>query len=251
MYEQINISMTAEEIAQDIKKQKEHEKDLPPRQYDWLSTLAGEIYTYLDSQMNAPALAAAKTLMSKGLAGIGALPDLINHNPNGVASYVKEIYGIWVKDNTPNQVVSAAMGTKNGLDQLSGFTNDVKKRKKPQRATRNAKAISDLIIERVRKSRELWEGDEGAIVSPDEKAAIRKEVKATLINIHNLIHADTWLGNQPTTFGHEKFDDGNSGLGVRKDTFVTIPSGKQRKLHLAEIRSDWTIDKFTKDHSEE
>lgn len=251
MYEQINVAMTGDEIAQDISSQTEHEKTLPKRSYDWLGTLAGEILAYLDSKMKDKGLASAKILMSKGLAGIGALPDIIDSNGTGVASYVKEIFGIWVKDNTPNQVVSAAMSSKNGIEQLAAFTNDGKKKGKPKRATQNANAISDMILRGYAKSRQGQFDDDPPEVEEGEQKAIKREVKATLLSINNLIPASHWLATPQTKFGSEKFDGQNSGLGVRKDTFVSIPSGDKRKLHLAEIRSDWTIDKFTQDHTEE
>lgn len=246
MYEQINLSMTAEEIARNIEKQKVHEKDLRPRSYDWLGSLANQINTYLDNKMNDKNLSSAKILMSKGLAGIGALLDISTDASDGVASSVKEIFGIWVKDNTPNLVVSAAMKSKNACDQLSGFTNDIKKKGKPQRATRHARDISAMIIEALRKSRNGYDDD--GVVLKDEQSAIKNEVKATLTRIHNLIPADKWITNPSVHYGEEAFDGEDAGLGVRKDTFVNIPSGKKRKLHLAEIRSDWTIDKFTADH---
>lgn len=248
MYEQINLSMTASEIAENIERQKIHEEKLTPREYDWLGKLANDINDYLDSKMNNKHLSSAKILFSKGLAGIGALPDISAHASDGVASSVKEIFGIWIKDNTPNLVVSAALDDRSACEQLSGFTNDVKKRKKPRRATRHAADISEMIIEALRKSRnQIYGGN----VSEKEKLAIRNEVKATLLKIHALIPADRWIENESIHYGEETFDGIHAGLGVRKDTFVDIPSGEKRKLHLAEIRSDWTIDKFTQDHKTE
>ena len=248
MYEQINLSMTAAEIAENIERQKIHEKVLSPRSYDWLSNLANQINIYLDSKMDNKHLSSAKNLLSKGLAGIGALPDISAHASDGVASSVKEIFGIWIKDNTPNLVVSAALDDRSACEQLSGFTNDVKKRKKPRRATRHTADISEMIIDALRKSRnQIFEGD----VSEKEKLAIRNEVKATLLRIHALIPVDRWIRNESVHYGKETFDGIHAGLGVRKDTFVNIPSGEKRKLHLAEIRSDWTIDKFTQDHKTE
>lgn len=250
MYEQINLSMTADEIAENIEKQKKHEEGLPARPYDWLGHLANQINVYLDSKMSGENLSSANILLSKGLAGIGALLDIRSHGSDGVASSVKEIFGIWIKDNTPNLVVSAVMGNRNAYEQLSGFTNDTKKRGKPQRATRHARDISEMIIEAVRKSRNWYDEDDGKVL-PAEKSAIRNEVKATLVKIYDLIPADEWITNPSIHYGAEPFDGIHAGLGVRKDTFVNIPSGESRKLHLAEVRSDWTIDKFTADHKTE
>lgn len=216
----------------------------PPASYDWLSNLANQINIYLDSKMDNKHLSSAKILLSKGLAGIGALPDISVDVSDGVASSVKEIFGIWIKDNTPNLVVSAALDDRSACEQLSGFTNDVKKRKKPRRATRHAADISEMIIDALRKSR-------NRVVSEKEKLAIRNEVKATLLRIHALIPVDRWIRNESVHYGKETFDGIHAGLGVRKDTFVNIPSGEKRKLHLAEIRSDWTIDKFTQDYKTE
>ena len=248
MYEQINLSMTAGEIATNIEKQKVHEagvEGLENRSYNWLGVLANTILAYLNKELNDPHLSAARTLFSKGLANIGALPDIEANNEYGVISSVKEIFGIWAKDNTPNLVVSAAKHSKNGIEQLASFTNDTKKRKQPQRATKHAGNISHMIIDTITQQRGGF-----PVVSGKEKTAIKAEVKATLLRIHDLIPADSYIKNEPVKFGEETFKDGTAGLGVRKDTFLNIPSGK-RKLHLGEIRSDWTIDKFAADNTKE
>lgn len=45
-------------------------------------------------------------------------------------------------------------------------------------------------------------------------------------------------------FLNESFKGGHAGYGVRKETFVPIKSGKNTKLHLAEIRGDATVSNF-------
>lgn len=45
-------------------------------------------------------------------------------------------------------------------------------------------------------------------------------------------------------FLKESFEGGKAGYGVRKETFVKIPSGLETKLHLAEIRGDENVDEF-------
>lgn len=243
MYEQINITLTPQEIAKNLERQKTHE-GTPSRDRAWIYTLNDTIKAYLARFLQGSALSATRTIMAKGLAGIVVLSDAMNKS--GFFSTIKEIMGIWIKDNTPNQVANSVPQAFTYRDMVLAFTNTVKPRKrkgkrKQANADFHATAIGGLIV------------SAAAMDPPDitlNATTIKKEVQSTLANINANVQHKTLIKNKDrSTYDQsESFTGVHAGLGVRKDTYINVKSGNKRKLHLAEVRSDWTIDRFMSDN---
>lgn len=73
---------------------------------------------------------------------------------------------------------------------------------------------------------------------------VKKEIEELFTKILPRLESGTYLVNRSDLkFGEEIFGNDQAGDGVRKETFVNVRSSK-RKLHLAEIRSGWTIRRY-------
>lgn len=249
MYEQINLTLTPSEIAENMEKQKEHESvGVGERSYDWVYRLNDDIKTYLSRFLSGSPFSNTRTIMAKGLAGVAALPSIVAATGTGIFSSIKEIFGIWVKDNTPNQVVNSIPNQPKYIDVMLAFTSNVvprkkrKKKRKPAQAAIHTEAIGTMVAN-------ATEDNEPEYLEIN-KSKMKKEVGAMLNNIHGVLVNKTPITNQPrSTYDQsESFEDEHAGLGSRKDTYLNIRSGDNRKLHLAEVRSDWTIDRFMNDN---
>lgn len=262
VYSQMNISLTAEEIADFTKERSKEKSSLSQKA---VARAFGAVLPLLEQHRDAAldahvpdeeraeatqALNAANTNLSKGLAGLVSIPSIlaknegINQTKTSLFSSVKEYCGIWLKDSIPNLVdntlaQAAARAAMRAVIQAA--TAEVKNALDTE-VNNELGLIKDDVKEwfswPFRKTERAEEKLAGY------KATYERELTATFNGLLDRLNneAPELQDTQAPVYGQEKF--GNQGLGVRKDTFVNIPGGANRKLHLAEMRKDQAIEQL-------
>lgn len=130
MYEQINLTLKPDEIAAAMialrEKEKVELKDERP--YDWLYELYEAISSHFEKVPKLPSASPVTVHFSKAVASLGAIPSILAKNANineGAYSGVKELFGIWTKDNAANVIAGAAgKETQSTQDALKAYLEE-------------------------------------------------------------------------------------------------------------------------------
>ena len=260
IYSQMNISLTAEEIAEFTAIRSgvssNSYRDVKDANAAILADFQAVAIADLFLGLGLAAVGTkvkvdnATANICKGLAGLVTIPSILAHNEGigqttAVFSSVKEYCGVWLKDSIPNIV-------DNTLDDASSRTAMLTV---IDRAKTGAKARLENIVDIQLAT--IKEGVKATYIWPfykDSKAdtklagyktIFQNEYDTTIAAVKTRLSVPTpQIINTPATpdYGEESF--GDAGLGVRKDTFVNIQSGASRNLHLAEFRNDYVNDMF-------
>ena len=238
-YGQINIALTNDELItysralMVVERRAADESSENQKDYHWVY----DIYDNLFKSLGVVENQSTRHLLAMELAKIVAMPSIIANNSGKedllqIHSNVKELFGVWVKDNAPNVILgSINPGDKESLKAIlqdAGFRRSL------------MAIINSGVVDKIKK---VTASNEVAVKTDtffrEYGETMEVEVNQLLDNVVRGIDTGESFSNPAgVEFGKETF---GNGLGMRKDTFVTIPSGERRKLHLAEVRSDWMI----------
>jgi len=237
VYSQLNISVTAKEIAEFLSCYG-HIAYLPER-FEYFSATYYLLYNAISANIRTNEGKIALVHICKGLCNLLAIPSLLllkdqpesKQNNKGVYSGVKETFGIWVKDSILN-VIDYSL-----TDQLS--------REEVKKILIEIRSDIDKIMEyQIEKAMKIIRTQFG----------FKEEYKnRTFIEYNNTISelierlnnsSPRYIPNERNVlFKKESFPA--QGNGVRRDTYVNIPSPNDLKFHLAELRNDDHIENFT------
>ena len=268
IYSQMNISLTAEEIA-DFTQTRSHLGERNPfavvvtantavkKIFD--TNLDGAFQVYAgeagmspnDARMAWQNVSTAVTNICKGLAGLVSIPSILAENEGikgeSLFSNVKEYCGMWIKDSIPNIVDSSLADphSRSIMHALMVVSVD--------EVAEALGATVDGELKRIKAGVKEWftwpfKTDSRADTKLAEyKKTFKSELSTTFEMVMTRLEkpAPRRVGTKGIPeYGGERF--GKEGLGVRKDTFVNIASGEARTLHLAEMRNDWVIKQILK-----
>ena len=266
IYSQMNISLTAEEIADFTQTRSQ----IRSSSYQVLTEANTAIKAIFDAKLGAAFgaygqqnlmseneagmawqnLATATTNICKGLAGLVSIPSILANNEGigqkaSLFTSVKEYCGMWLKDSIPN-IVDSSLADANSriiMQALMTAAEDEVKAALGAVVDEQLKGIKDGVKEWL-----TWPFSKDSRADTKlagYKTTFNNELATTFTAVIARLNrsAPRQIRTQGAPgYGGEQF--GEEGLGVRKDTFVNIKSGKGRTMHLAEMRNDYVIGKL-------
>ncbi len=239
VYSQLNISITAKEIAEFISS---HKNDAyVSERFEYFSETYQLLYNIIVKNILTNQGKIALVHICKGLANLLAIPSLLllkdrpesRQNKMGVYSGVKETFGIWVKDSI--------------LNIIDYSLTDQPAREEVKKVLIETYPYLDEIMERqVEKAMKIVRVQLGYKEEYKKLALIEYHNTITKI-VKRLNYAKPrYIPNkEDVVYKSESFPA--QGEGVRRDTFVNIPSPYGIQFHLAEIRNDDHIENFISD----
>lgn len=251
---QLNIALTPHEIAAQFQKKSPGADEKHETVYNNILNrfYESDSYTSLSTQRQ-NAIDSALLLLSKGISNAIAIPTLSlvaeTKKPwvsGDLHSHVKDLHGIWVKDNVPNITLAALKGNhiaQNDLRSIILSEKDWVSRHiltkipdyKPPKVAANdgvraMQTAHNKLDTKVADTTSLKKTAEAEAIACLTKVAERLKT-----------HEESPTKNVKTDFLAEKFGTGD---GVRKDTYANIPASGNKTLHLAELRTNSTTDAF-------
>ncbi len=272
---QLNLTMTAKEIAEIITSDQDDTHSIIEHKRLYLLIKDNYLVPLIkeeckEKQINEKSeLMDAAVILAKGLANTTAIPSIkiinLTRMPFGggeglidLHSHVKDLHGIWIKDNVPNTTI-AALGNDAGTIDIfatvlrkasekivSIIERSIPKYKKT--VEKNKKATGLAIGNADTKEREKRAREQLEPTGNELSELVKKEASACLTTIIMKISGNG-NGNETSTIENKKTDflkeEFGSGLGVRKDTYLNIGNdANDRKLHLAELRTNKDVNRF-------
>jgi len=236
VYSQLNISITAKEIAEFISSYG-HIAYLPER-FEYFSATYMLLYNVLDNNIRTSQGETAIVNICKGLSNLLAIPSLLllkdqpesKQNNMGVYSGVKETFGMWVKDSILN-IVDYSL-----TDHL--IREEVKKI-----LIETYSELDEIMELQIEKAMKIVRTQFG--FKEEYKNIAFTEYKNTISELVKRLNNSSpgyILNKCNVLYKTETFPA--QGNGVRRDTFVNIPSPNDVKFHLAELRNDDHIESF-------
>ncbi len=257
IYSQMNISLTPGEISDFMDAQSldwADDRDAETLEgTDLFSNAYFRILNLLEEgSPGADEVRTLNVLISRALSNILALPSIIlnqEYRDKGLLdskhSAVKETFGIWVKDTIQSILCY--------FEAEDGQTNKIVK----EAVGSNVDGILEILEQELLTDQNIAfpraditeEGGDKLQAEINKRNSdfadqVKTEARASITKIIRALEGDDPLFDYDTKFLDESFQDDDAGYGVRKDTYVEIPSGEDRSLHLAEIRGDETVEKF-------
>lgn len=237
VYSQLNISITAKEIAEFISCYGNFA--YIPERFEYFSATYVLLYNLVATNIRTSQGQTAIVHICKGLSNLLAIPSLLllkdqpesTQNSIGVYSGVKETFGMWVKDSILNIIDNSL------TDQLA--------RQEVENMLIETHSDLDKIMEcQIEKAMKIVRTQFG--FKEEYKSIAFTEYKKTISELLKRLNnsSPSYILNEINVlYKAEAFPA--QGNGVRRDTYVNIPSPNEIKFHLAEIRNDDHIENFT------
>lgn len=254
---QLNIALTPHEIVAQF------QENSPGSDKEHQDVYTKILKRFHDSATYKGLISARKTaidpailLLSKGVSNAIAIPTLSLVSKirkpwvsGDLHSHVKDLHGIWIKDNVPNITLAAVKGDHQAQNDLRDIIlsekdwiarhilTNIPTYTPPKEVKGESTGIKDM-----RKAHtELDTVAKGGTTALKKAAEV--EAIACLDKVAERLrtHDEKPTINTKTDFLAEKFDTGD---GVRKDTYANIPVLGNNTLHLAELRTNATTDDF-------
>lgn len=236
VYSQLNISLTAEEIAFYIINF--GIKEYNSERYEYFKTLYTQLNAVINPHLKTSSQRCFSIHLCKGLSHLLAIPSLLllkklpenSQNERAVYSSVKEVFGIWVKDSLIN-VLDNCLINENERKEIKQLI--LKQKKEMDAVMKEFVEKAFFIIKHISMANEVYmkiafteyETTLKKIIQRlDQLRPVQKKVRCT-----ELYKSESFPSN---------------GDGVRKETFVNIYSSETNCFHLAELRSDQQIQMF-------
>ena len=253
---QLNIALTPHEIAAQFQENSPGSDTEHENLYNKILKRFHDNATYKSlTSIRRTAIDPAILLLLKGISNAIAIPTLTLvakiRKPwvsGDLHSHVKDLHGIWVKDNVPNITLAAVKGDNQAQDDLRSIiltekdkiARDILTSIPAYNPPKKAKGENEGITAMRDAHTEL---DTKVKDTTSLKKAAEEEAIACLTKVAQRLenHDETPTTNTKTDFLAEKFGTGD---GVRKDTYANIPVSGNNTLHLAELRTNTTTDAF-------
>lgn len=253
---QLNIALTPHEITEQFQKDSPGADNNQEAVYNKILKRFHDSEVYKGLESPKTEIDTALLLLAKGISNAIAIPTLSlvakTRKPwftGDLHSHVKDLHGIWVKDNVPNITLAAVKGNHQAQNDLRSIILSEKDKVArdiltsiPQYTPPKEVKGENTGITAMREAHtKLDTAVKGGTTSL--KKAAETEAIACLTKIAERLenHDETPAVNAKTDFLAEKFGTGD---GVRKDTYANIPVSGNKTLHLAELRTNATTDAF-------
>ncbi len=236
VYSQLNISLTAKEIAELTKKY--GLSAYIPEMFKYFSETFNLLYKILAKNISTRMGETAIVHICKGLSNLLAIPSLLllkdqpesRQNNRGVYSGVKETFGVWVKDSILN-LIDNSLNDQQARDEVKQVVIEEKL------------ALDDIMQEQIEKAMKIVRTQFG--FKEEYKNIALTEYLNTISELVKRLNNNTpkYIPNRrDVLYKSESFPA--QGKGVRRDTYVNISSPTGVQFHLAEIRNDDQIENF-------